>query len=334
MKFSPFGTCVLTAFFAGAILTACGNSYQGTPTTLRPDASLPLAARSSAGFSVRPDRGTSWMSPKVNSSTALLYVSDGNLNGIYVYSWPGLAPVGKLTGFNLPQGMCVDKAANIWIANTRASQISEYAHGGTSPIATLDDPGQYPLGCSVNPRNGDLAVSNISTSGSGPGSLAIYKGAAGNPIIYSDSAFYRVFFLAYDANGNLFVDGYNSSQVFQMAKFRLKKFTPITISGATIHFPGGVFTKGLKLSVGDQIGSQGNSIVYQITDTGTVTGTTQLLGTQDCIQYFIYGTRRQKIVSPNAVSPTSVQIYKYPAGGNPVKTINGPSLPIGSAVSP
>jgi hypothetical protein len=346
MKVSSLATCALSVFSAGAILSACSSAgFQSAPagaTRVWPDSARSqllraetLATKVATNFILRPDRGKSWMSPEVNASSALLYLSDGNSNDVYIYSWPNLTLVGTLTGFNLPQGMCVDKAGNVWIASTLASQIFEYAHGGTTPISTLSDPGEYPLGCWVNPRNGDLAVSNISTTNSGPGSIGIYKGAAGSPAIYSDPNFKRVFFLAYDSDGNLFVDGYNSSQVFQMAKFKRKVFTGITISGAKINFPGGVFTKGLKLSVGDQSGSGGNSIVYQITDTGTVTGTTQLLKTLDCIQYFIYGRRStQKIISPNAVSPTDDNIYRYPAGGNPIKTINGLSLPIGSAVSP
>lgn len=346
MRVSSLAAYALSIFSAGAILTACGSggSQYGPAgsTGVWPDSARSQVLRAETfatkiptSFALRPDRGKSWMSPEVNASTALLYLSDGNSNDVYIYSWPKLTLVGTLTGFNLPQGMCVDKSGNVWIDSTLASQILEYAHGGTTPISTLSDPGQYPLGCWVNPRNGDLAVSNISTTNDDPGSIAIYKGATGSPAIYSDPNFERVFFLAYDSNGNLFVDGYNSSQVFQMAKFKRKVFTPITISGAKINFPGGVFTKGSKLSVGDQSGSDGNSIVYQITETGTVTGTTQLLKTLDCIQYFIYGrTLKQKIISPNAVSPTDVNIYRYPAGGDPIKTINGLSLPIGSAVSP
>lgn len=346
MSLPSRATGALSVLTAAAILAACANSgsqYAPTSSIVRQSDSARLqvlraeisTAKIPPNLILRPDRGASWMSAQAAASTALLYLSDGNSNDVYIYSWPNLTLVGTLTGFNLPQGMCVDKAGNVWITSTLASQIFEYAHGGTTPINTLDDPGEYPLGCWVNPRNGDLAVSNISTTNSGPGSIAIYKGATGSPAIYSDPHFKRVFFLAYDSYGNLFVDGYNSSQVFQMAKFKRKVFTPITISGAKINFPGGVFTKGLKLSVGDQSGSHGNSIVYQITDTGTVTGTTQLLNTLDCIQYYIYGkTSTQKIISPNAVSPTDDNIYKYPAGGNPIKTISGLSLPIGSAVSP
>jgi hypothetical protein len=38
--------------------------------------------------------------------------------------------VGTLTGFTNPQGDCVDKSNNVWIVDTEASQLIEYAHGG------------------------------------------------------------------------------------------------------------------------------------------------------------------------------------------------------------
>ena len=47
-------------------------------------------------------------------------------------------------------------------ANDGASQMVEYAHGGTSSIATLGDPSEYPEGCAVDPATGNLAVANFS----------------------------------------------------------------------------------------------------------------------------------------------------------------------------
>jgi hypothetical protein len=72
-----------------------------------------------------------------------------------------------LTGFNDPLGECIDKAGDVWIVNALAGQILEYAHGGTSPIATLSD-SLYMAGfCSVSARTGDLAVASAGISGSG-----------------------------------------------------------------------------------------------------------------------------------------------------------------------
>ena len=72
----------------------------------------------------------------------------------------------KLTGFATPYGECVDEKGDVFILNFDGESIVEYAHGGTAPIATLNDPGEKPSGCSVNPATGDLAVTNFSGTGS------------------------------------------------------------------------------------------------------------------------------------------------------------------------
>ena len=78
-------------------------------------------------------------------SQGLLYVSSYRTDDVYVFSYPRGRLVGTLAGFNGPDGECVDSAGNVWITNTLQSQQVEYAHGGTTSIATLNDPGEYPF---------------------------------------------------------------------------------------------------------------------------------------------------------------------------------------------
>jgi hypothetical protein len=94
--------------------------------------------------------------------------------------------VGTLTGFSEPQGECSDNSGNVWMANTVGSNLIEYAHSGTNSIATLSDPGQFPAGCAVNLKNGDLAATNIISTDGGAGSISVYQKAAGTPKIYQD----------------------------------------------------------------------------------------------------------------------------------------------------
>ena len=91
----------------------------------------------------------------------MLYASDSSADLVKVFSYPRGKLVGTLTGFQTPQGMCVDKAGNVFITNSGAAQILKYAHGGTTPIATIADPGEHPIGCAISPVNGDLAATNI-----------------------------------------------------------------------------------------------------------------------------------------------------------------------------
>jgi hypothetical protein len=246
--------------------------------------------------------------------TALLYGAAFGTNDVYVYTYPKGKLVGTLTGFNEPQGECVDRGGNVFIANTGTSQLIEYVHGGTSPIATLNDPNQYPVSCSVNPINEDLAVANILSGSGGPGSVSIYKKGRGTPKIYSDSNFFRMYFLGYDAKGDLFVDGSNSSASFKYAELPKgsKTFTDITLNKA-IAFPGDVQYDGKYVAVGDQ----GNANIYQ-TSGGTIVGTTTLGGAQQVGTFFIFGNT---VLCPGSCG-ADVAVYAYPAGGAPIKALN------------
>ena len=114
-----------------------------------------------------------------------------------------------MTGlYSGPDGECSDKVGNVFIT-IQGEKIVEYAHGGTKPIATLNDPGYYPNACSVDPTTGDLAVANVSGPTKHRGSLAVYKHARGAPKFFVDPdyEFQTYYFCGYDPMGNVFVDG-------------------------------------------------------------------------------------------------------------------------------
>jgi hypothetical protein len=262
------------------------------------------------------------MEPKVRG--ALLYVADAGNNDVFVYSWPALHLIGNLSGFKVPQGECADSAGNVWIANTKRSQLLEFARGGLKPIKTLDDPGQYPVGCSVDTTTGDLAVTNIISRSYGPGSLSIYKAAGGSSKTFSDPNFEKVYFDGYDRNGNVYVDGIDDNGSFTIAKFDGKKFELLTVSGARINAPGAVQVKGSTIDVEDQSGVTGYSAMYETTLKGstlTVVASAQFNDGVDCVGTFIAGgAKHEQAVCPDAGTP-AVYVYKYPAGGNPTKSV-------------
>jgi hypothetical protein len=166
---------------------------------------------------------------------------------------------------------CVDGAGNVWIANVYSSTIVEYAHGGTTPIASLSDAGQYPYNCSVNKKSGDLAVGNIESTTGGAGSVTLYHGASGSGTNYPARKFF-INFVAYDG-GKLFVDGGSGSGAFALKSFRQGHFGPVTISRAGLNFAGGVQVAGSSLTVGDQSGPSGSPVIYQVSKSGAVTAT-------------------------------------------------------------
>lgn len=291
----------------------------------------------------------SWMLPEAKNEE-LLYVANYYTNVVRVYSYPAGKLVGSLTtDIYVPDGVCVDKQNDVWIVNNAeasgGAQVVEYKHGGTKPLATLEDRLEYSETCSVDPTTGNLAVTNYGDYANGPGSVSIYTHAKGNPKMYFDSDLNPVYFCGYDPKGNLYVDGLNTKGYFQLAEMPKgkKSFTNIKLTGGTIYFPGQVQWDGKHLAVGDQ--DAGNTIsgytysaIYQTTGAGgKIVGETPLDDSLDVAGFWVQG---DTVVAPNAPELASqnggnVYFYKYPGGGKPIKNLkNGFSNPLGLAISP
>lgn len=311
-----------------SVLAACSRG--AAPPIAMPNSAIELqnisSARIPVNFSLPSDRRKSWMSAGA-AKGALLYVSDSLLGDVFAFTWPKMRLIGNLSGLHFPQGECVDTNGNIWIANTKRAEMVEFAHGGVKPIKTLSDRGQYPCSCSIS-ANGDLAVTNILSKqkgGYGSGSLSIYRAASGRPKIFADTGIVKVFFDGYDSRGNVFIDGQDGSGAFSIAEFNGKSFVALTVSGATINSPGAIQVTGTRVNVEDQLGSEGNSVMYQTKLQGTtltVDATAQLDDGTDCVGSWIDGVRaRQRLICPNGGSPPSINVYRYPAGGSPLTAL-------------
>ncbi|HLY03812.1 MAG TPA: hypothetical protein VKR56_15105 [Candidatus Cybelea sp.] len=311
-----FGRSVLSLCAVAAILAGCGAMRQN-------GGALPVVVQAAPG-------GQSWMNPRATSGD-LLYVSDTESSDVYVYSYPGDKLVGTLTGFKDPGGLCVDKNGNVFVTNTGGDDVVEYAHGGTSPIATLGDPGYFPFGCSIDPTTGNLGVANnFPSSGSGQGNVVIYTHAKGKPKgDYTDPNIEQMLLCGYDDKGNLFVDGLTKASGFAFAELRSggTTLTNITLN-QSIGNPGGVQWDGKHVAVGDQ----STNVVYQFDVSGkkgTKAGSTALSGATEVVQFWIAGS---KLIGPDA-GEGNVGIWKYPAGGSEVKKITGLAVPLGATLS-
>ena len=114
-------------------------------------------AASQTSVSTSNGKARSWMLSEARHRD-LLYAAANN-STVYVFSYPKGTLVGTLSGFDFPEGLCVDRSGDVWITNSAGTgNIVEHAHGGTSPIATLNSGYGDPIGCSVDPKTGDLAV--------------------------------------------------------------------------------------------------------------------------------------------------------------------------------
>ncbi|MFY9632862.1 MAG: hypothetical protein WAJ94_14775 [Candidatus Cybelea sp.] len=321
MKRLQFNRYALPACVAAALVAGCANQQSaGTPSTVSPSAAL--AARSAQG---------SWMKPSAKGQS-LVYVSSVLSNDVYVYSYSTQQLVGTLTGFTTPYGLCSDKKGNVWIVNDGASQLVEYAHGGTSPLATLSDSGEYPEGCAVDPTTGNLAVTNF-YSQSGGGSVAIYAGAKGTATLYTDPSIAQYRFCGYDNEGNLFVDGATGSSTFAFAELPKGSgtFSDITLN-RSVEWPGGVQWDGKYVAVGDTDAG----VIYRAQPSGSVKATTDLSGSSYVNQFWIVAPARRKHHKDTVLAASQdggeFAYYNYPAGGGATITVDV-SEPFGITLS-
>jgi hypothetical protein len=328
--------------FGSPLGTMPATTRAHTPALPEPDV-RPNLSGAAAPFRSRPMRapGTGWLSPAAKSG-ALLYVSDWNANVVDVYSYPSLKPAGQLTDDMLnPDGLCTDAKGDVFVVNNtpNAYDVLEFAHGGTTPIQTLGNPGQVGVGCSVDPVTGNLAVTNVEALYSGRGSVSIYIKATGTPTMYSDPDMASVYFCGYDDKGNLYLDGFSggpSEGSFQFAELPKGKstFKAIALKAATIHFPGGILWDGKYVDVADQIYSQNGSVltsaVYRTTGAGAKVVSKEILaGSDDVSSYAIDGST---LIGTNYDDATA-GFWKYPKGGKPTDELDGFEYPIGVAIS-
>lgn len=306
---------------AACLLVFAGCSVGAPPPTAVPGAS----GRDVRSTPKQVKTTRSWMSPAAVSQK-LLYISDTATGDVEVYAYPEMTLSGQLTGFTAPAGECTNRARDVWIVTgggPSGDSVYEYAHGGTSPVNVLPVASYViPYSCAVNPKTGDLAVSNLNG-----GNVAIFRNAQGTQTTYSDPNFFTTEFVGYDPSGNLYVDGTNLYGQFLFAELPAgsSSFVDITLN-ATPAQPGNVQWDGKYMAVGDQ-----GSTIYQ-TQGSSVVSTTTLQ--TSCLQQFYILPKKKNIVAPDRCA-VSADVYPYPAGGAPVKTITGGlQQPFGSVLSP
>jgi hypothetical protein len=317
---------IMSAFVASlgvAAIAGCSGSPAAVGVNLPATGTVPGVASISSS-------GASWALPEARTND-LLYISDLENQVVTFYSYPGLKQMGVITGFFNPEGLCVDKAGDVWVTNntnTGVHQATEYAHGTTTPMNNLIDPDGSASGCSVDFRNGDLAVVDF-FGNHGQGGVTVWKDAQGTPYEYVAPNIYYYWYCGYDDKGNLYTDGFSSGSAMSLAILRPGKlnFQPVNIQVNPFWYPGGVQWDGKYLAVGDEYGP-----IYQYAVKGlsaTLVNTITLNQETEIPQFWIHG---KTVIAPNSNGHNTL-LYAYPGGGNPTATIPG-NDPIGSTISP
>jgi hypothetical protein len=321
------------------------------------DASMiALTTRDHIVPTVRLNTGKSWMDPDAKNVQYLLYTSDEATGTVNVYALRSRGRlVGQLTGFQFPYGECLDAASNVYVADFAANQIVEYAHGGTAPIKTLSDRYGYPIGCSVDPKTGNLAVSNFEGLGhTCMGGIVIYKNASGRGRLHQDKDFNYYWPPGYDSQGNLYVEGRTKEDKGKAGLAEIpsgsKKLVTISLAGGKIRYPGSVQWDGHYITATDQA-IRGSHLtgIYRVTVAGsqaTVVDSSLLKDTclkgnvpySDVVQPWINGPTKKNntVVGGNLACDYRFGFWKYAQGGEPKKALpydTAPQLSAGQTVS-
>ncbi|HKU80694.1 MAG TPA: hypothetical protein VJP76_00890 [Candidatus Tumulicola sp.] len=297
-------------------------------------ATLALAACASGGplvpaapLGAGPAAGAERALSSDGTSDDLLYVSDFASKALFVYSYPQGRQVGHLTGIDAPAGLCSDAHGTVFVTQPNSGKVLVFRHGGRHARSALAG-APAPIACSVDPVSGDLAVANQGPK-NGFAQISIYAGARGTPVAHVIHGMNQSFAVAYDAAGDLFVDGISFHQRFRLAEMPegAQHFTRLSVD-RPIADPGNVQWDGTYLAIGDRA----DATVYRFKVAGgaaSEVSSTKLGNALDTCQFWIRG---KTLVGPN-FSGGNVMYWSYPRGGQPTKTIGGLQHPFGVTIS-
>jgi hypothetical protein len=251
----------------------------------------------------------SWMKPG-SSSGALLYAPVG-CGGTCVISYPELKLVGSLS--TPGDAVCTDTQGNVFLPS--GETVTEYAHGGTEPIATLNLPGNDALGCAVDPKSNSLAVI---FNGSGV-DVAIFTNEQGTPTLFGSHLVSS--YCGFDNKGNLFVNGTHYQQPgFAELPKGATQFTELSIP-SSVGLPGQVQWDGSYITYESSDQTRQISRLSISGSTATVIGTTKLNIRHRSSASWLYGSNVVVPYNIRGERANVIGIWKYPKGGNPKKTI-------------
>jgi hypothetical protein len=279
----------------GLLLVGCGGSSQ-SPATI-PLASSPLRQSGQHDTSSVGD---------------LIYATNG-CSGTCVMSYPALKYVGSIP--TKGDGICSDPQGNIFIPDQ--GLVTEYAHGGAAPVATLSLPGDLAAGCSVDPKSNNLAVVFKSNGAD----VAVFSDEQGTPKLYDSHIDSK--YCGYDNQGNLFVSGYSYGAYAVSELPKASGPAKIYVLDKSVGTPG-------------QVQWDGHYVTYESEDKPAVISRLSFSGSQATIvgTVFLKGIRHRQLASwlysGNIFIPYNdrgrtdeniVGVWRYPKGGKIIKSV-------------
>jgi len=199
MRTSSHVASRLRGVAAVAFLAVCfaGGSQSPAATAPRPVLTLLGASAQAANPGARPGK-----------TADQVIVSDSFNNVVSVFDAEGRLQTRLRKGINYPFGITTDSAGNLYVANTGGSNILVYAQPYKAITATLNLSGQSPTDVAVSTAG--LVGVMSSSFPSGPGNVFLYaKGSTSACATVTDPNWHNMYFGAFDASGNLFIDGFD-----------------------------------------------------------------------------------------------------------------------------
>ena len=101
--------------------------------------------------------GKSWMLPEAKRRDLLYLTSPYRVT---IYTFPPAHKVGKLSiPSELLYGECTDAVGDVFIVDANYGAY-EYPHGGTTMVASIQNPLPNSHGCAIDPVTGNLAIAD------------------------------------------------------------------------------------------------------------------------------------------------------------------------------
>jgi hypothetical protein len=316
MKSVDFGRYVLGGFASAAVLAGCGAS--------QPTIGTAGAMPQSRAIASHAQRGGSWMLPDAKQHD-LLYVSS-EYKQVTVYSYPRGKLVGQLTGFDYPQGLCSDRSGNVFVADEVGEKIYEYAHGGATPIATLDDYPNAPISCAVDRTTGNLAISGAYYQ---EASIQVFPKGKAPAKTYEYPSSTNFAWCTYDDEGNLFTVqhyAYAGAGIITELPKGASQFVQISLDETFSAGHHGIQWDGQYLAVSNPSGStKGPTPIYQVRVSGSsaqIVNTLELLSKPDRADRWgsEFWIQRGTIVY-HTHTHKQMALWHYPTGGDPFRLI-------------
>lgn len=294
------GSSVLTSCVTLALLAGCGGPQPPSGAPGGMTQSPAIAGQAAHG---KPLPGT--------GGEDLVYAA-GGCGGVCILRYPDVKLTNSISLSGPVGGDCSDGEGNVFVTNN--AQVLEYAHGGTTPIATLSVPGVDAAACSVDPRTGNLAVA---VGGNSSGDIAIFADATGTPALYD--AGQGALFCGYDGSGNLFVSGVlNQHNALAELPYQASMFMPITLSANT-GGPGQVQWDGTYITLENRTDSDITIARLSISgSTASVVGKTKLRSPKWASQSWIAGNRVIAPYSSKGEYTNKIGSWRYPRSGKVV----------------